>query len=95
MASEILGVLNLTEQILSDFGFQDYEVNLSTRPEKSVGGDEIWALATQALVEALETKGWAYLTDEGGGAFYGPKIDIKIRDAIGRLWMAVAIASGK
>lgn len=91
VASEILGVLNLTEQILSDFGFQDYEVNLSTRPEKSVGGDEIWALATQALVEALETKGWTYLTDEGGGAFYGPKIDIKIRDAIGRLWQCSTI----
>ncbi|MEL7476392.1 MAG: threonine--tRNA ligase, partial [Cyanobacteria bacterium J06555_12] len=91
VASEILGVLDLTERILSDFGFRDYEVNLSTRPEKSVGGDEIWQLATAALIEALEAKGWAYLTDEGGGAFYGPKIDIKIRDAIGRLWQCSTI----
>ncbi len=91
VAVEILGVLDLTEKILSDFGFQDYEVNLSTRPEKSVGGDEIWQLATAALIEALETKGWPYLTDEGGGAFYGPKIDIKIRDAIGRLWQCSTI----
>ncbi|NJN30933.1 MAG: threonine--tRNA ligase [Synechococcales cyanobacterium RM1_1_8] len=91
VAAEILGVLNLTETILSDFGFQDYEVNLSTRPEKSVGGNEIWQLATAALIEALETKGWPYLTDEGGGAFYGPKIDIKIRDAIGRLWQCSTI----
>ena len=91
VASEILGVLDLTERILSDFGFRDYEINLSTRPEKSVGGDEIWQLATAALIEALETKGWAYLTDEGGGAFYGPKIDIKIRDAIGRLWQCSTI----
>ncbi|MGB0562267.1 MAG: threonine--tRNA ligase [Spirulinaceae cyanobacterium] len=91
VAQEILGVLNLTEQILSDFGFPEYEVNLSTRPAKSVGTDEIWQLATDALVEALDTKGWDYVTDEGGGAFYGPKIDIKIKDAIGRLWQCSTI----
>ncbi|MEO0490168.1 MAG: threonine--tRNA ligase, partial [Cyanobacteria bacterium J06659_2] len=86
VTDEILGVLNLTEQILSDFGFTDYEVNLSTRPAKSVGSDDIWGLATSALQKALDLKGWAYLIDQGGGAFYGPKIDIKIQDAIGRLW---------
>ncbi|ASC73717.1 Threonine--tRNA ligase [Halomicronema hongdechloris C2206] len=86
VTEEILGVLNLTEQILSDFGFTDYEVNLSTRPTKSVGSDDIWELATSALQKALDRKGWAYVVDEGGGAFYGPKIDIKIQDAIGRLW---------
>jgi len=86
VTDEILGVLNLTEQILSDFGFTDYEVNLSTRPAKSVGSDDIWELATSALQKALDIKGWTYAIDEGGGAFYGPKIDIKIRDAIGRLW---------
>lgn len=91
VADEILAVLNLTETILSDFGFREYEVNLSTRPGKSVGSDEIWDLATQALRTALERKGWAYLTDEGGGAFYGPKIDLKIRDAIGRLWQCSTI----
>jgi threonyl-tRNA synthetase len=91
VAEEILGVLNLTEQILSDFGFRDYEVNLSTRPDKSVGDDQVWELATQALKEALQTKDWAYQEDVGGGAFYGPKIDIKIRDAIGRLWQCSTI----
>ncbi|NJL39673.1 MAG: threonine--tRNA ligase [Leptolyngbyaceae cyanobacterium RM2_2_4] len=91
VADEILGVLNLTETILSDFGFTQYEVNLSTRPAKSVGTDNIWQLATDALVEALNTKGWDYITDEGGGAFYGPKIDIKIKDAIGRLWQCSTI----
>ena len=88
---EILGVLNLTEQILSDFGFTDYEVNLSTRPAKSVGSSEIWDLATQGLIDALKEKGWDYVVDDGGGAFYGPKIDIKIRDAIGRLWQCSTI----
>jgi threonyl-tRNA synthetase len=86
VTEEILGVLNLTEQILSDFGFTDYEVNLSTRPAKSVGSDDIWELATSALKKALDIKDWAYVVDDGGGAFYGPKIDIKIQDAIGRLW---------
>lgn len=91
VADEILAVLDLTETVLSDFGFRDYEVNLSTRPDKSVGSDEIWDLATQALRTALDRKGWDYLTDEGGGAFYGPKIDLKIRDAIGRLWQCSTI----
>ena len=91
IADEILGVLNLTEQILSDFGFKNYEVNLSTRPAKSVGTDHVWDLATAALIEALDAKGWDYVTDEGGGAFYGPKIDIKIQDAIGRLWQCSTI----
>jgi threonyl-tRNA synthetase len=91
IADEILGVLHLTEQILSDFGFKNYEVNLSTRPAKSVGTDEVWDLATAALIEALDAKGWDYVTDEGGGAFYGPKIDIKIQDAIGRLWQCSTI----
>jgi threonyl-tRNA synthetase len=91
IAAEILRVLNLTEQILSDFGFNDYEINLSTRPEKSVGTDEVWELATSALIEALDAKGWNYTIDEGGGAFYGPKIDLKIKDAIGRLWQCSTI----
>jgi len=91
IATEILRVLNLTEQILSDFGFNDYEINLSTRPEKSVGADEVWELATSALIEALDAKGWNYTIDEGGGAFYGPKIDLKIKDAIGRLWQCSTI----
>lgn len=91
IAEEILGVLNLTEKILSDFGFKQYEVNLSTRPDKSVGNDDVWELATTALEQALNAKGWNYSIDEGGGAFYGPKIDIKIKDAIGRLWQCSTI----
>lgn len=91
IAEEILGVLNLTEKILSDFGFTSYEVNLSTRPPKSVGTDAGWQLATEALIKALNTKNWEFVEDVGGGAFYGPKIDIKIRDAIGRLWQCSTI----
>eukprot|EP00965_Chrysotila_dentata_P161896 5346798-Pleurochrysis_carterae.AAC.1 len=64
---------------------------LSTRPEKSVGSDDIWDKATEALKGALVRKGWDYSVDEGGGAFYGPKIDIKIRDAIGRLWQCSTV----
>ncbi len=91
IGDEILGVLNLTETILSTFDFQNYEVHLSTRPEKSIGEDAVWELATAGLVDALDRKGWAYKIDEGGGAFYGPKIDIKIEDAIGRLWQCSTI----
>ncbi len=89
--SEILGVLNLAELILSTFGFSNYEVNLSTRPDKYVGSDEIWEKSTTALRQALAAKGWDYVVDEGGGAFYGPKIDIKIEDAIGRRWQCSTI----
>ncbi len=91
IGDEILRVLNLTERILSTFDFRHYEINLSTRPEKSIGDDAVWDLATRGLIEALERKGWAYKVDEGGGAFYGPKIDLKIEDAIGRLWQCSTI----
>lgn len=91
LTEEIRRVLDLTESILSRFGFVDYEIMLSTRPEKSVGSDEIWDRATLALREALIAKGWEYSVDEGGGAFYGPKIDLKIKDAIGRLWQCSTI----
>ncbi|KAL5155472.1 Threonine--tRNA ligase, chloroplastic/mitochondrial 2 [Glycine soja] len=80
---EIRGVLDLTEEILLQFGFEKYEVNLSTRPEKAVGDDDIWEKATSALEDALDDKGWTYQIDDGGGAFYGPKVDIKIEDALG------------
>jgi len=88
---EILKILDLTENVLSKFGFTNYEINLSTRPEKSIGSDDIWDLATSALTKALERKGWSYSVDEGGGAFYGPKIDLKIRDALGRKWQCSTI----
>ena len=91
ITAEIRGVLDLVEDILSTFGFTRYEVNLSTRPEKSVGDDAIWATAEGALTEALNLKGWRYSVDAGGGAFYGPKIDIKIQDAIGRKWQCSTI----
>lgn len=77
--------------MLLQFGFDQYEVNLSTRPEKAVGGDDIWEKATSALRDALDDKGWSYEIDEGGGAFYGPKIDLKIEDALGRKWQCSTI----
>ena len=91
IGDEILAILDLTEAILSTFDFRSYEINLSTRPEKSIGEDAVWELATQGLIEALDRKGWAYKIDEGGGAFYGPKIDLKIEDAIGRMWQCSTI----
>jgi len=91
LTDEITGVLDLVETVLSKFGFSDYEVMLSTKPEKAIGTDDIWQLATGALEDALKAKWWSYGVDEGGGAFYGPKIDIKIKDAIGRLWQCSTI----
>jgi threonyl-tRNA synthetase len=91
IAAEILRILDLNTDILEAFGFEEFATNLSTRPEKAVGSDEIWAKATAALQSALETKGLDYSLDEGGGAFYGPKIDVKIRDAIGRDWQCSTI----
>lgn len=91
LEDEIVGVLNLTENILKKFHFTDYHVMLSTRPGQSVGSDDIWGQATDSLINALNRKGWKYEIDEGGGAFYGPKIDIKIQDAIGRFWQCSTI----
>jgi len=91
LSDEITDVLDLFETVLSRFGFSEYEVMLSTRPEKSVGSDEIWEKATDALKTALGNKQWSYSVDEGGGAFYGPKIDIKIKDAIGRMWQCSTV----
>jgi threonyl-tRNA synthetase len=91
LQDEIVSVLDLTETILSRFGFDKYDIMLSTRPEKAVGSDEIWDAATTALQGALQAKGWDYTVDEGGGAFYGPKIDLKIQDAIGRKWQCSTV----
>lgn len=87
---EIKGVLDFVEEVLQIFGF-DYEVELSTRPEKSIGSDEIWEHATGALIQALQDKGLSYDICEGEGAFYGPKIDIKLKDALGRKWQCATI----
>jgi threonyl-tRNA synthetase len=89
---EIRSLLQFVLSVLRAFGFEDFEANLSTRPpEKSVGTDEGWAAAQAALAAALEAEGLAYEIDEGGGAFYGPKIDVKVRDAIGRSWQLSTI----
>jgi threonyl-tRNA synthetase len=89
--AEILAILDLTLDILTAFGFENYEIELSTQPEKSVGSDDIWNKATASLRTALEKKGLKFGVDEGGGAFYGPKIDIKIEDAIGRRWQCSTV----
>src|SRR5690554_1393810 len=86
MESEIREVLRFSLFMLRSFGFEDINAYLSTKPEKSVGDPERWAAATESLKKALESEGLAYEIDEGGGAFYGPKIDLKIKDAIGREW---------
>ena len=88
---EVNGVLDLTFFLLSSFGFSDYDVMLSTMPEKAVGEDDRWELATESLRKTLVERGIDYQMDEGGGAFYGPKIDIHIRDAIGRLWQITTV----
>ena len=91
VADEVNGVLDLTFFLLSSFGFSDYDVMLSTRPEKAVGEQDQWDLATESLRATLVERGIEYQIDEGGGAFYGPKIDIHIRDAIGRLWQITTV----
>jgi len=88
---EVLGVLDLTILFLKTFGFDEYEIYLSTRPEKFVGDVEVWNRATDALRNALDSKGLEYDVDEGGGAFYGPKIDLKIKDVLGRAWQCSTV----
>lgn len=89
--TEVSRVLDFTFFILKAFGFVEFETFLSTRPEQSVGSDEHWSLATSSLEAALKNRGLAYHLDKGGGAFYGPKIDIKIKDALGRSWQCSTI----
>ena len=88
---EVLGVLDLTFEMLDAFGFTDRNVSLSTRPEKFVGEPEMWEHATQSLRHALDLRGLEYDVDEGGGAFYGPKIDVFIKDALGRSWQCTTV----
>ncbi len=87
---EIMGVIDLIDSFYKVFGFE-YAVELSTRPEDSMGSDEQWEAATNALRKALEDKGIAYSINEGDGAFYGPKIDFHLRDCIGRTWQCGTI----
>ncbi len=86
MEDEIIEVLRFSLHMLHCFGFNDIHAYLSTRPEKSVGDPKLWDDATEALRKAIVAEGLEYDIDEGGGAFYGPKIDLKIKDAIGREW---------
>ena len=88
---EIGGVLDLTFHLLRSFGFSEFEIMLSTRPEKAVGDPDRWELATESLRRTLESRELPFGIDEGGGAFYGPKIDVHIKDAIGRLWQCTTV----
>lgn len=80
---EIQGVVRLIDEVYSKFGFT-YEIELSTRPENSIGSDAEWELATEALRKAVEGLGISYKINEGDGAFYGPKLDFHLKDSIGR-----------
>jgi threonyl-tRNA synthetase len=91
MPGEIDFVLNFSLHILRSFGFSEIQAYLSTKPEKSVGEPERWLAAETALEESLKRTGVAYEVDRGGGAFYGPKIDLKVNDAIGREWQLSTI----
>jgi threonyl-tRNA synthetase len=88
---EILGILDFTLFVLRTFGFESYDIYLSTRPEKFVGTDANWDIATDALKHALEKKGLPFMVDPGEGVFYGPKIDIKIKDSLNRSWQCSTI----
>ena len=90
ITDEIIGVVGLINQVYSKFGF-DYFVELSTRPENSMGSDEDWEAATNGLIKALEQLNMPYIVNEGDGAFYGPKIDFHLRDSLGRTWQCGTI----
>ena len=89
--SEIIEVIRFAKYVLGSFGFTEMNYYLSTKPEKAVGEDDLWQKAEDSLRKALESENLKYEIDEGGGAFYGPKIDIKIKDALGREWQLSTI----
>lgn len=89
--NEITALISLTKEILEKFGFEDYKVYLSTRPDEFVGSMDLWNEAENALKNALEKSGVKYTVNEGEGAFYGPKIDVEITDALGRTWQCSTI----
>ena len=91
LEEEIFNIIDLNLHILKTFGFAEYEIYLSTRPEKYVGSDEHWEQATNALRSAMDKKGLSFEIDPGEGVFYGPKIDIKIKDQLGRAWQCSTI----
>ena len=91
LEGEIASVIDFVFFVLKTFGFEKFEIELSTRPKESIGTEEIWEKATSALRNALEKKGLAYEVGHEGGAFYGPKIDVRIKDALGRSWQCSTI----
>ncbi len=91
MEEEVVRVIGFVLKMLRTFGFEDFKAYIATRPEKSVGDQTMWDRSTQALKVAADKAGLGYEMDEGGGAFYGPKIDIKIKDALGRLWQCSTV----
>jgi threonyl-tRNA synthetase len=91
LEEEVVGVLELTRFMMDTFGFTNHKVLLSTRPEKYAGALEVWEEATEILRRALESSGIAYEVDPGEGVFYGPKIDTKIEDALGRDWQGPTV----
>ncbi len=90
LTDEIVSIMQFVDSTMAVFGF-DYTLELSTRPKKSIGSDENWKLATDALITALKLSDKEYQINEGDGAFYGPKIDVKLTDAIGRQWQCATI----
>lgn len=90
VVDEIQGVMRLIDEVYQKFGFS-YEIELSTRPEHSIGSDEDWELATNALIQAVCGMGKSYVVNEGDGAFYGPKLDFHLKDSIGRTWQCGTI----
>ena len=88
---EVEKVINLTTKFLNAFGFKDYEIFVSTKPSKYVGSDDEWDEATNALKNSLGNKSLNFTVDDGGGAFYGPKIDLKIKDVLGRSWQCSTV----
>ncbi|MBL7081076.1 MAG: threonine--tRNA ligase [Candidatus Omnitrophica bacterium] len=91
LTQEIVGIIDFTQRVLHDFGFDQFDVELSTRPERSIGSDEDWHRAERALKDALDEKKMDYNISAGEGAFYGPKIDIKLRDVLKRKWQCATI----
>jgi threonyl-tRNA synthetase len=87
---EIKGVLQFVKEVMAIFGFE-YQLEISTRPQKSIGSDEDWERATKALIRAVEENALPFQINEGDGAFYGPKIDVKLKDALERLWQCATI----
>jgi len=91
LENEIINIINLVEEVYNAFGYKDYSIELSTKPQKAIGDDQIWEMAEKSLQNALEKKNIKYEINPGEGAFYGPKIDYHIKDSLGRIWQCGTI----